>query len=316
MEAGRVFGRIVDFGCLLASVPTAPIVALLARLGPVRLPATYRLWDSAGVTPIPHHYYQPIPRMPDLPERTWLRDSLAGIDINVSGQLSLLQQLNYHQELSSLPVEDSGVEGQYFYNNSMFGPGDAEIYYSLIRHFKPKRIIEIGGGYSTLIAQLAVRAGGAPTEHICVEPYECPWLENVGLTQIVRSRVEDVSVDLFSSLRENDILFIDSSHVLRTGGDVWFEYLQVLPRLNPGVLVHVHDIFLPYPYPKEWLTVRRLFWTEQYLLQAILQNNSRLKVVLALQFLSKEFQSELARACPVYAVQRHRNPGSFWMCTC
>lgn len=316
MTIGKPFERLVDCGGFLASMLTAPVVAFLARLGPVRLPATYRLWDSVGVTPIRHHYYQPIPRLQDLPERTWLRDPLAGIDLNVQDQLGLLRELNYQQELSSLPVDDPGLEAQFFYNNSTFGPGDAEIYFSLIRHFKPHRIIEIGGGYSTLVAQLAVKASGAPTEHICVEPYEQPWLEKLGLAQIIRTRVEDLPTNFFSGLQENDILFIDSSHVLRTGGDVWFEYLQLLPGLNPGVLVHVHDIFLPYPYPKEWLSVRRLFWTEQYLLQAILQNNSHLRVVLALHYLCKEHSFELARACPIYASQSHRNPGSFWMRTC
>ena len=274
---------------------------------------THRLWDAFHVTPIRHHYYQPIPRLQDLPERTWLRDPMAGIDFNIQGQLSVLRKLNYQQELSAFAVNDPGGKTNFFYNNSTFGPGDAEIYYSMIRHFRPKRIIEIGGGYSTLVAHLAIIANGEATEHICVEPYEQTWLEKVGLTQIIRSRVETLPLDLFSRLGQNDILFIDSSHVMRTGGDVWFEYLQVLPTLNLGVLVHVHDIFLPYPYPKEWLSVRRLYWTEQYLLQAILQNNSSFEVLLALHFLCKDFQPDVARVCPIYATQPWRNPGSFWM---
>jgi predicted O-methyltransferase YrrM len=309
----RLLNKFLDMAGVVASIPVAPLAGLLSRLGPTRIPATYRVWDAMGVTPVRYHYYQPIPRIEDISKQAWQRDRLAGIDLNEGGQLSLLKQLNYQNELAVLPQDDKAGEVRYFYNNSNFGPGDAEIYYSIIRSFKPRRILEIGGGYSTSIAHLAVQANGNGTQHICVEPYEEPWLETLGLTQIIRSKVEDLPIELFASLRENDILFIDSSHVLRTGGDVWFEYLQILPSLNPGVLVHVHDVFLPYPYPKEWMTERRLYWTEQYLLQAVLQNNSSFEVLLALHFLSKEHHSELARVCPIYAAQPLRKPGSFWL---
>jgi predicted O-methyltransferase YrrM len=277
---------------------------------------TYRLWDALGVTPIRYHYHQPLPRIDDLPERTWVRDQLTGIDFNVDGQLSLLSVLNYQSELAAIPIDDTGDRARFFYNNLNFGSGDAEIYYSLVRQFRPKCILEIGGGYSTLIAHMAVEANGGGTEHICVEPYEQPWLEQIGLSKVIRARAESLPLDLFTALGVNDILFIDSSHVLRAGGDVWFEYLQILPNLGPGVLVHVHDVFLPYPYPKEWLKIRRLYWTEQFLLQAVLQNNSSFKVLLALYFLSQEHRSDLARACPVYATQQERGPGSFWMRKC
>lgn len=260
-----------------------------------------------------YHYYQPIPRLEEVPERAWDRDRLVGVDFNENGQLSLLTQLNYQEELTAFPTYDRPDSARFFYNNTTFGSGDAEIYYSIIREFKPRRIVEIGGGYSTLIGHLAVQANGNGTEHLCVEPYEQPWLERVGLTKVIRSRVEELPIDLFTALGENDILFIDSSHVLRTGGDVWFEYLQILPSLRPGVLVHFHDVFLPYPYPREWLNVRRLYWNEQYLLQAVLQGNSSFEVLLALHFLSREHHSELARACPIYAKQPGRRPGSFWV---
>ena len=120
-------------------------------------------------------------------------------------------------------------------------------------------------------------------------------------------------MSLFTQLMENDILFIDSSHVLRTGGDVWYEYLQILPALKPGVLIHIHDIFLPYPYPKEWLSLRRLYWTEQYLLQAVLQGNPSIEVLLSLYLLSQNYKEDLARSCPIYSGQLNSNPGSFWI---
>lgn len=313
MKIARLTAPVIDMVGLVASLAGAPIAALLAKLGPSRLPLTYRLWDALGVTPIRYHYYQPILRLEDMAKRGWERDQLVGIDFNVEGQLALLQELNYQKELSAFPVTDQGYKAKFFYNNSMFESGDAEIYYSLIRRFRPKRILEIGGGYSTVIAHLALQANGGSAQHICIEPYEHEWLAQVGVTEVIRSKVEALPIDLFASLGKNDILYIDSSHVLRTGGDVWFEYLQILPNLKPGVLVHSHDIFLPYPYPKEWLTRRRLYWTEQYLLQAVLQDNPSFEVLLALHFLSKEHRADLARACPIYASQAGRNPGSFWM---
>lgn len=304
---------IADVAGVIGSIAIAPLAAALARLGPIRLPLTYRLWDSFGVTPIRYHYYQPIPRLDELPEITWACDGLTGIDFRIDSQLSLLSKLNSQRELSALPIDGPDDSSRFFYNNTTFGSGDAEIYYSVIRHFRPKRIIEIGGGYSTLVAHHAVKANGNGGEHICIEPFEMPWLEKVGLTNVIRSKVEDLPIELFGNLQENDILFIDSSHVLRPGGDVWFEYLRIMPILKSGVLVHIHDVFLPYQYPKAWLTIQRLYWNEQYLLQAILQNSKSFEVVLALHFLSKQYHDQLARACPIYGAQPGRAPGSFWM---
>lgn len=312
MKTSRFVERIADFAVVAGSLVAAPLAKLQARIGPVRLPLTYKLWDAVGVTPIRFHYYEPIPRWNQLATSALQRDPMLGVDLNVEGQLALLGNLNYAEELLCIPFEQHKNDVGFHYDNSLFGPGDAEAYYSMIRHFRPRRIIEIGGGYSTLIARLAVAKNAADVEHICIEPYEQPWLDTIGLSRVIRSRVEDLPLDLFARLERNDILFIDSSHVLRTGGDVWFEYLRILPHLRPGVLVHAHDIFLPYPYPESWLTVHRRYWTEQYVLQAVLQSNSSLEIVLAMHFLSKDYPQVLGRAFPVYGLHRERNPGSFW----
>ena len=104
-------------------------------------------------------------------------------------------------------------------------------------------------------------------EHVCIEPYEQPWLEKTGVS-VRRELIEDVDFAFFSKLRENDVLFIDSSHIIRPQGDVLFEYLELLPRLSKGVIVHVHDIFSPKNYLKQWLEDDVRFWNEQYLLKA------------------------------------------------
>ena len=120
--------------------------------------------------------------------------------------------------------------------------------------------------------------------HVCIEPYEMSWLETSGVS-VLRQRVEDVNVGFFSELEEDDILFIDSSHVIRPQGDVLFEYLELLPALNTGVIVHVHDIFSPRDQPKQWLEDDVRFWNEQYLLEAFLTDNTRWRIIGALSYL-------------------------------
>ncbi len=133
-----------------------------------------------------------------------------------------------------------------------------------------------------------------------------------GLGEVLDEAVEEVPLRRFGALRPNDVLFIDSSHVLRIGGDVQFLYLEVLPRLAPGVLVHIHDIFLPAEYPKRWVLEQFRFLSEQYLLQAFLAFNGEFEVLWAGQFMHLRHPDDLARAFPSY--ERNRtSPGSFWI---
>ena len=129
-------------------------------------------------------------------------------------------------------------------------------------------------------------------EHICIEPYEMPWLEESGIS-VVRRKVEDVELSFFSKLEENDILFIDSSHIIRPEGDVLFEYLELLPSLKKGVIVHIHDIFSPKNYLKQWLQDEVRFWNEQYLLEAFLTHNNTWKIVGALNYLHHNHYEKL-----------------------
>ena len=149
------------------------------------------------------------------------------------------------------------------------------------------------------------------SHHICIEPYEMPWLEQLGI-EILRKKIEDIDVSFFNQLLSNDILFIDSSHIIRPQGDVLFEFLEVLPTLNSGVLVHVHDIFSPKDYLNEWI-FNHVLWNEQYLLEAFLTNNSQFKILGALNFLKHNYWSELSEKCPVLANEPNLEPGSFWM---
>lgn len=305
----------------------APIARKQLNIGHLKLPLTFKVWDSFEVTPIPYHYYQPVFNPHDLAETIWTKpDPLYGIDMNVPGQLTLLGSFTaFSSELLAIPINEPSEGYGFFYDNTFFESGDAEILYSMVRHIKPKKVMEIGGGYSTRLIKRALdknREEGAVAEQICIEPYHNPWLEQLGVDKIIRSRVEDVDLSLFDELEEGCLLIIDSSHTLRTAGDVYVEYLHILPRLQKGVIIHIHDIFLPFDYPRHWVVSHRKFYTEQYLLQAFLAFNPEFEILAALKYLATYHFEEFAAVCPVFAQQLDRrfdpesitvSPSSFWI---
>ncbi len=309
--------RTLDVLNLFFSACAAVVARIQSRLGPQRLPWSYKIWDKMGVAPIDFHYYQPVFDPCELSGRLSSRpDALRGIEWNGQQQLELLSEFHFQDELAVVPVDPPAANTlEFFHANPSFGPADAEMLYNMVRHFRPARVVEIGSGYSTRMLKKALDANrreGGVSKHTCIEPYEMPWLESLGVDEVVRSKVEDVDIGVFQELKANDILFIDSSHVLRTGGDVFVEYLHILPSLQKGVIIHIHDIFLPYDYPRDWLVAKRRFWTEQYVLQAFLAFNSSFRILAAVNHLALHHSDELADACPVYARLRSGH-GSFWL---
>jgi hypothetical protein len=148
---------------------------------------------------------------------------------------------------------------------------------------------------------------------VCIEPFENQWLAQLQV-ELIRQRVERVDQRLFTALNKNDILFIDSSHVIRPQGDVLCEYNEILPGLRPGVLIHIHDIFTPKDYLDEWILRQVRFWNEQYLLEAFLAYNKSFEIVAALNFLAHHYRERLAAKCPVFAREAAvREPGSLWL---
>ena len=276
-----------------------------------------KIFMKLGILPVTDHYYQPLIN-PAKYLRKSLRDDreLPGIDFNTEEQLNLLSKFNYNEELLKYPVNRStGTE--FCYDNGSYESGDAEYLYNIIRHFKPTRIMEIGSGNSTLMVRNAITSNKVENsnytcDHICIEPYEQPWLEKIEI-ELIREKVECIDVSFFQKLEANDILFIDSSHVIRPQGDVLFEYLELLPTLNKGVLIHVHDIFSPKDYKNDWIHDHHLLWNEQYLLEAFLTFNSEFKIIGALNYLTHHHYKELAEKCPIFAMQPGREPGAFWM---
>jgi hypothetical protein len=190
----------------------------------------------------------------------------------------------------------------------------------MIRDLKPRRCIEIGSGYSTRIATLAFarnEAEGHGGELVCVEPFpEERLTRSASRFTLVEKPVQDVPLSVFESLQNNDILFIDSSHVAITGGDVCFEFLEVLPRLRPGVWIHVHDVFFPRDYPADWLLGRRWAFNEQYILEAFLSGNRDFEPKLANYWLALDHREIVERLCPVGVVPEdawEAPSASFWM---
>jgi hypothetical protein len=276
------------------------------------LPLIKKILLKIGVFPIRDHYYDPLFHPRHLKKSLDAERNLR-IDWNIQEQLEMLKSFDYQSEFDSIPDNFVNTE-EFYFKNGAFASGDAEYWYNIIRYKKPKRIIEIGSGQSTKMAQLAIRANQKADssyhcKHICIEPYEMPWLEKIGV-EVIREKAEDVGVEFFSQLEENDILFIDSSHIIRAQGDVLFEYFELLPVLKRGVIIHIHDIFSPHDYLKEWL-LDVCFWNEQYLLEAFLMYNNTWKIIGALNLLKHNHFDLLKEKCPRLTAERE--PGSFYI---
>ena len=305
---------LADIILMPLAYPAAWLLKNIRKVGVHRLPLCKSALMNVGVFPIRNHYYEP--QFDNrYPKRDFSEDRyLPGIDWNVSGQLDTLDKFTFSHELEDIPREKPELT-VFYLNNGEFEYGDAEYWYQLIRAIKPKRIFEIGSGSSTLMAIRAIERNrnddpNYGCEQICVEPYENPWLEEVGVS-LVRKKVEDLDLSFFDRLQENDFLFIDSSHIIRPQGDMLFEYLQLLPSLNKGVIVHVHDIFSPKNYPSQWLQNEVRFWNEQYLLEAFLTHNSNWRIVGALNYLHHHHYEKLKSVAPFLSPERE--PGSFYI---
>lgn len=276
------------------------------------LPINNKIFMKFGLLPIRDHYYQPLINPGKHLKKSLRADRhLPGIDFNVSGQLSILRAFDFNKELEEFPVNKEN-NLQYYYKNGSFESGDGEFLYNMIRLKKPAIFIEIGSGLSTLMANSAIKKNDNGCKHICIEPYEAEWISQLDL-QVIREKVEEVDIELFRTLRENDILFIDSSHIIRPQGDVLFEYLEILPQLNSGVIIHVHDIFTPKDYLDEFVFDNHYLWNEQYLLEAFLTNNNSFEIIGALNYLRHHHFYDLSEKCPILKRQLSREPGSFWM---
>ncbi|MCX7046410.1 MAG: class I SAM-dependent methyltransferase [Candidatus Sumerlaeota bacterium] len=305
-------GRYADAFEYYSQIAIGRLVAGLVRPGVISNLKNFQIWQDHGFHITPTHYFSPIPDTRDIEKSYQPRSQAAGIDFRPDAHLQLLEKVfpKYAEEYNALPVEPTEKPGFYLTNGNYEGI-DPHVYYSLIRWLQPKKIIEVGSGFTTLLALQAIHKNGG-AQFLCIDPYPRDIIPTgaQGVEQ-VRKKVEDMDSDFFTQLGPNDILFVDDSHVVRMGGDVNFIILDVLPKLAKGVVIHFHDIFLPFNYPKEWVTRMGRYWTEQYLLQAYLTENPRAEVLFGNNYAAFQFPKEVADAFPnaLYT----EGSGSFWI---
>jgi hypothetical protein len=276
-----------------------------------------------GFLPVPIHFYSPIPDIEDLKMRdVWAVESkLHGINLDIEKQLKFLQDLSEFGEECKWPFEKS-KEDVFFHSNNSFSFSCAALLHSIIRKYQPSHVIEIGSGMSSIIISDAILKNSERYKKECdytiIDPYASQLITSgklKGLSHHIANRVELVDIVCFQKLGKNDILFIDSSHQAKIGSDVNFEYLELIPQLPSGVLIHIHDVCLPWEYPREYAINEtfRQFWTEQYILQAFLAFNNEFDILLAGNYMHVKYFHEYTNAFPHYDKQKRDSCSSFWM---
>jgi Methyltransferase domain len=265
------------------------------------------------------HHYSPVPDTRELGReparsRVWPATprEMPGVEWREREQLLLLERLLREYPLA-LPHESSGDPTEYHGRNDFFSLSDAWVLQAMLRHVRPARVIEVGCGWSSLLTAHVNREllDGA-VEFTCIDPDPPDFLSGVdGLTRLIEAPVQEMPLERFEALRAGDVLFVDSSHVVKTGGDVKYLYHEVIPRLAPGVVVHVHDVFLPRDYPERWVLGGR-GWNEQYLVQSFLAFNDAFEVMLAVAWICAERPELLAPALGGLDPREH-DGGSLWL---
>lgn len=282
--------------------------------------------DDSGVrTLFPNgHFYSPVVDPESIRSRAdelWDgRSAVMGVDFGHAGQARILSEVfpkwiaDFNYPLEPADAVDSEGRQGFFLANDQFSNIDARTLFVFLREYRPKRVIEVGSGFSSLLmADVRRRFLGASTVLQCVEPYPRAFLRDPSYGfELVESKVEEVPLAFFESLAAGDVLFIDSSHVSKTGSDVNYLVFEVIPRLPPGVLVHVHDIFLPVEYPFQWVVENNRSWNEQYLLQAYLMFNPKARVLFGTSYVHHFLANEARDALGPDAITFG---GSLWFAT-
>tara|TARA_Y100000741_G_C18209959_1_gene541335 strand:+ start:171 stop:1139 length:969 start_codon:yes stop_codon:yes gene_type:complete len=311
----RLLVNIFDKLLLVLVIPSALILKLYRRLGSQDMNLSSLVLKKIGVFPIRNHYYEPSFKFSDDDKKLLINRKLPGIKFNVDDQIHFLENFTYKDELLEMDLNNPKNSMDFRFNNGSYESGDVEALYQFIRYTKPKKIIEIGSGNSTKIASSAVKKNkeidGITTKHICVEPFEMPWLDSYENVNVIRKDIQSVDFDWSEELQENDLLFVDSTHMIKPNGDVLDIYLKIFPLIKKGVNIHIHDIFSPNDYLEEWLIDDVRFWNEQYLVEAILSNSNSFEVLLSLNHLWHTNPNQVKKVCPY--IDDKREPGSLYL---
>jgi hypothetical protein len=259
----------------------------LVQLGRKALRAdneTRRQLQSLKINVVPANFYSAIPTVDEF-EKSF-EFNFPGGPYNSSrifdpdAMREFLAVLDPYADEFDPPTEgDRESPTGYFWGNPAFSYSDAMAYYSMLRHVKPKHVLEVGSGFSTLVALAALSKNGSGSIS-CIEPFPMPWLEKfTPKVMLHKNRAQVFEADFFNEqLEDGDVFFIDSTHTVKAGSDCLHLYLRILPKLRADLMVHAHDIYLPFPMPRSDFE-RHIYWTEQYLLYAYLLDNPRVKVL-------------------------------------
>jgi predicted O-methyltransferase YrrM len=246
----------------------------------------------------PGHFYSVIPNITKEYNNT--KPKFLNLDFNEESHTSILTEIgsyltDFDNEFGHTDVENRRDQFKYTLLNGAFEWMDARLLFYFLQKNKPKKIIEIGSGNSTLLTYNTKVMYNLELEIICIEPYPSDYLKQLhkmGKITLIEKRLEEIDLSIFTTLSENDILFIDSSHVVKLDSDVMFYFTNIFPLLNKGVLIHIHDIFFPHDYPLDWLKEGR-FWNEQYFLYVFLQYNSKFKIKFCNSYSGFKYVEEL-----------------------
>jgi hypothetical protein len=268
------------------------------------------------------HFYSPIVDVADIEARRasiWpAHPVVAGIDFDDASHREVLETffsryMGGYDYPEALP--ETAELDRFYTRNSQFSWLDARALFVLLRAWRPARLIEVGSGFSSLlIADVNRRFLSGATDVTCIEPYPRPFLRRAheGISRLVERRVQDVPLATFDALQDGDVLFIDSSHVAKTGSDVNFLCFDVLPRLARGVRIHVHDIFLPHDYPADWVIGENRSWNEQYVVRALLMHSTAFRVVFGCAY-AFHAHAGLVRRALAHPQGHAFGGGSLWL---
>ncbi len=267
----------------------------------------------------PGHFYSPIPSLEEVVDRQQElfhseTKHCPGIDLQEPQQLELLNQMaQYYDEL---PFQDlPNAATRYHYRNDFFSYGDAIVLYSLLRHLQPKQVIEVGSGFSSAVMlDTNARFLNSSIHFTFIEPYPDRLYSLLTPSdrshcQIIADPVQSVDLAVFESLEAGDILFVDSSHVMKIGSDLTQIMFEVLPRLKSGVIIHFHDIYWKFEYPKEWIFEGRA-WNEAYVLRTFLQYNPAFRLLYFNGFMGQFHAEKLQQTMPLFL---ENSGGSLWI---
>lgn len=259
------------------------------------------------------HFYSPISSLEQIAKNEDIifkkpEDFIYGINLNLQGQLNLLNQLESYYKF--FPYNESqSTNFRYHLDNDYFSSKDAVLLFCLLKHLNPKKIIEVGSGFSSALMLDTC----TNTELTFIEPNPQRLISLLRPTdetasEILTKQIQRVELSRFKELNENDILFIDSSHISKTGSDVNFIIFEILPILKKGVLVHFHDVFYPFEYPKKWIVEGRN-WNEDYILRAFLMYNEHFEIELFNHYL-EVFNHQLFNPMPYCKTEQ---ASSLWL---